>query len=266
VTPRKSSYERVLGVSLAVSLLVHLLLLLLSPLLVEVGAPPSEGAEIAAESAPAFGMQAMVVVPSENAPEIPEVVETPAEVPRFQAQPPPRPVPPQPGATPGPTAPAPGPQTPAAGAPEGSSRDALRPGFRDPRLYVAPQQFPELQKTEHERYMEHLQARIDAVNDSMRVAANRERRTSDWTVTDGSGNRWGLSPDGLHLGGMTVPRELLPLPAATGDNQSLEADRERQRQRDEIQRQEDDRERRRIQQERTRAIEENRRQGSGDGG
>jgi hypothetical protein len=200
---------------------------------------------VAVEAQPRFGMEMVVPVPSENAPEL-EAVAEPREVPTLFTPPSPRSVPAgqAAGASPAPATEAPS-----------STRGAFPRGFRDSRLYVTPSPLPPPDtRTEHERYMDHLQARIDAVNDSMAVAANRERRTADWTVTDASGNRWGLSPDGLHLGGVTVPRAMLPMPAPTGDNRALEGERERQRQRDEIRAQEEARERRRIQEERREAT------------
>lgn len=159
-------------------------------------------------------------------------------------------------AEPEPTAPAAAPGGTPAG--QGSARDALRPGYRDPRLYVDPKALGVQgeQQSSHEKYMEHLQARIDAVNDSMGAAAAREQAAKDWTFRDKNGKRWGLSEDGLHLGGLTVPRALVPLPGPTGDNQSLEAAREQQRQRDEIRRQEEAGERRDTLRERARAIRE----------
>jgi hypothetical protein len=236
----------VLAWSLAVSVVVHLILLLLSPLLIQVGTPPGELASAGEEIPGRFGLEMIVPIVSETAPDqpVPQVDEPDPLVPApTQTQPTQAPAPP--GAQPGPAA-------PVDEAPPGSGtiQDALRPGFRDSRLYVTPRRFPELERSDHERYMDHLQARIDAINDSMSVAASRERRTADWTITDGDGNRWGLTPEGLHLGGFTVPSSLLPLPRATGDNQSLEADRERQRQREEIRRQEEAAERRRVQEER----------------
>jgi hypothetical protein len=145
----------------------------------------------------------------------------------------------------------------AAPAGPGGVGDRLRPGFRDPRLYV--DQATESLKTtdtrsQHEIYMEHLTERIRASNDSMGIA-NREPNT-DWTLRDGQGRRWGLSEDGLHLGPLTVPKELVPRPTATGDNRSLEAQREQQRQREEIQRQEDARARRAAQEEAARRNRE----------
>jgi hypothetical protein len=149
----------------------------------------------------------------------------------------------------------------------GSAREALRPGYRDPRLYVDPRALGVRgeEKSAHEKYMEHLQARIDAVNDSMGAVAARERAAKDWTFRDKEGRRWGISDEGLHLGGLTVPKELVPVPRATGDNQSLEAAREEQRQRDEIRRQEETRERRDTLEQRTRATRA-RKSGGGSGG
>jgi hypothetical protein len=251
----------VLGWSLLGSIALHFLILLLSPAFVTIGVPEGDVASLSPEARP-FGMQAIVAIPSENAPDDPPPTTVDERVlPTFQAPAPDRPAATRPGDTAAPSAP------PADPGQRQSSGDALRPGLRDSRLYVNPRnRFPELERTEHERYMEHLQARIDAVNDSMNVAAARERRTADWTVTDGSGNTWGVSSQGLHLGGITVPRELLPLPAPTGDNQSLEAERERQRQRDEIQRQGEASDRRSTQNERRDAVREranDRRAGSG---
>jgi len=255
----RPSFERVLGWSLLGSIALHFLILLLSPAFVTIGVPGGDMASLAPEARP-FGMQAIVAIPSEDAPDDPPPTTVEERVlPTFQAPAPDRPTATRPGDSPAPFTPTADPGQ------RQSSGDALRPGLRDSRLYVNPRnRFPELEKTEHERYMEHLQARIDAVNDSMNIASARERRTSDWTVTDGSGNTWGVSSQGLHLGGITVPRELLPLPAPTGDNQMLEAERERQRQRDEIQRQGEASDRRNTQNERRNAVRDRGNQGRSD--
>ena len=249
VMPARPSFGRVLRWSLLLSLLVHALFLLLSPIFIQMDRPPGGAAVAAVEVPRATGLEMLIVIASENAPDDPLPQEVPTEVPSV-FQPPDAPLPP------GAAAPTPAGAPPEAAPPGRSQRDVLQPGYRDPRLYVAPNILPNIHKTDHERYMEHLQARIDAVNDSMGIAARRNAQTSDWTVTDGSGNRWGLSPEGLHLGGITIPPQLVPRPRATGDNASIEEGRERQRQRDEIQRQEDDRERQRIRDERTEAIRE----------
>jgi hypothetical protein len=139
------------------------------------------------------------------------------------------------------------------GVPGPGGRDALQPGYGDSRLYVTPDPFPMSSRnlTPEQIYAERLQERIQAVNDSIAAGIRRDSNTRDWMF-----GRWGLASDGLHLGGITIPRQLVPSPAPSGDNQTREAGREQQRQRDEIQRQEAARERQRIQDERNRAARE----------
>jgi hypothetical protein len=127
-------------------------------------------------------------------------------------------------------------------APRRSGENPLRTGLRDPRLWVAPGELPEPpEPTDHERYMAHLQRRIDALNDSIHGEAERSRRATDWTVTDKSGKKWGASPGKLHLGDVT-----LPLPGVQGNRDHEEAAAERNRRWEEIQRQEQEAERRRA--------------------
>jgi hypothetical protein len=127
-------------------------------------------------------------------------------------------------------------------APRRTGENPLRAGLRDPRLWVAPGELPEPpEPTEHERYMAHLQRRIDALNDSIHGEAERSRRATDWTVTDKSGKKWGASPGKLHLGDVT-----LPLPGVQGNRDHEEAAAERNRRWEEIQRQEQEAERRRA--------------------
>ncbi|MBW3629689.1 MAG: hypothetical protein KY464_10370 [Gemmatimonadetes bacterium] len=137
----------------------------------------------------------------------------------------------------------------------GGLGDRLRPGFRDSRLYVSPDAIrPVAEKTNQQKYMEHLTARIEASNDSVAGAARTP--DTDWTVKDGSGRRWGLSEKGLHLGSLTVPSALIPKPAATGSNQKREEARTEQQQRDEIRRQEEERARREAREESIREARE----------
>ncbi len=255
--------------SIALSILVHLVVLLLSPLFIQTIFPPGGNVSIAPRQVTDFGMQAIIAIPSENAPDTPdtparELAEvTPSTPTATTPAPDASDAPLQPGAgDPSPAAPA----QPVDAAPGDGGNDALRPGYSDPRMYVTPSPYIFDRRTDHERYMEGFRARIDAVNDSMGLAAARQRDATDWTTTDANGNRWGLSPEGLHLGGITIPRVLLPLPGATGDNASREAAAERQRQREEIQRQEAERERRDTQNERIEATREDRDRARDSGG
>jgi hypothetical protein len=155
-------------------------------------------------------------------------------------------------------------EAPAAAAPAagGSVAERLRPGFSDPRLYSDPEiaRLRQPGPTDGQRYREHFQRRVDALNDSLYGATGPN---TDWTVKDGSGNRWGISEEGVHLGPLTIPRFLIPTPPPSGTNQDLEEAREQQRQREEIQRQEADREVRRARQESQEAARQRREQQRG---
>ncbi|HEX6926308.1 MAG TPA: hypothetical protein VF167_12885 [Longimicrobiaceae bacterium] len=143
----------------------------------------------------------------------------------------------------------------------GSVAERLRPGFSDARLYADPElaRLREAGPSKAQQYQEHLQRRIEALNDSL---YGRSGPKTDWTVKDGSGKRWGVSEEGIHLGPITIPRALVPVPSATGTNQDIEQAREERRQKEEIDRQEAERERRRALEEHNAAIGEN---AGGDG-
>jgi hypothetical protein len=147
----------------------------------------------------------------------------------------------------------------------GGVAERLRPGFSDPRLYVDPQaaRLRAPGSSDIARYRQHFQARIDALNDSLYGASGPN---TDWTVKDGSGNRWGISEEGVHLGPLKIPRALVPFPAASGTNQDLEEAREQRRQKEEIDRQEADRERRRALEESNAAARDRRAREGGEGG
>lgn len=91
--------------------------------------------------------------------------------------------------------------------PELTAAEVLRPNAEDSVLTRGVD--PELLRlTPAER----AQARIDARAADWNALMDAERRAAedalDWTYTDDEGNRWGVSPGQLHLGGVTLP---LPL-------------------------------------------------------
>jgi len=65
------------------------------------------------------------------------------------------------------------------------------------------------QLTDEEIMRSRLAGRLGAWNDSIAADMARRDREADWTMKDGSGNRWGVSNDGLHLGKITIPKEHL---------------------------------------------------------
>ena len=112
----------------------------------------------------------------------------------------------------------------------------LGAGYGDRRLIVPPQAVPERQRTEHERYMEHLNGRLATWNDSVADEAARQRRARNWTVRDKNGREWGIGEGGTPIvGGRKIPIPLSPPIYVDRDQEN--ATRERTRQRAEIDRQ-----------------------------
>jgi hypothetical protein len=127
---------------------------------------------------------------------------------------------------------------------------------------VAPREVApaEEELTEHERYMRHFQARIDAINDSIAGVTAREAAGTDWTRTDRQGRRWGVSPGTIHLGDVTIP---IGDSGFQAPREREEEARERARTREEIDRQEQDRQIREARDERNRRAAERRGGGGG---
>ena len=245
-------YRRVLLGSLAASLLLHLLILLISPAFIRVGVPPGE-TDTPFDPAATRGLRMLELASARRPADLPVAEEpTRTALPSPSRQPNDRPVPERPLREP----PAPG-QARAPASAEGvgtaPARAPLRPGFSDPRLYIAPREIPPPpEPSDHERYMAHLQGRLDAYNDSVGAEAERARRATDWTVTDKNGEKWGVSPGKVHLGGVTLP---VPVQLGGSGDQRRAAD-EKKRTREEIQRGEETREQREAMKERTRATRE----------
>lgn len=110
------------------------------------------------------------------------------------------------------------PEAGSAGSPgeEGAEEDArltnaerLRPRTGDPRLWrdfvLRPPHGADgdrgARPTRAERA---LYAAVAAYLDSARVSEEARRRLRDWTTGEGD-ERWGISPEGIHLGGVTIP-------------------------------------------------------------
>jgi hypothetical protein len=257
--PRRASGvpRRVWILSLLVSVGLHLAVLLLSPIFLRVG-PPTGGPAEGETTSPERGLQVMRVVPSASADPEDPALDPPSETPAVS---PPRmesPTVPTPARTP--TEARGGAGTPARPAQPGAADAPLRPGIQDPRLWVTPRDLPPppdpTDEELHARYMAGLEARIRAYNDSVAGVTDRSRRATNWTVKDGDGNRWGVSPDGIHLGGVTLPPVVFP--PGGGDPDKRAQAEEAERTRGEIDRQQSRTDARRAQQEGARATRERR--------
>src|SRR4051794_10708111 len=144
-------------------------------------------------------------------------------------------------------APAPG-AHPGTGAPAAGNGNAISgdvaggrygPGYGDRRLVVTPQVVPEREKSEHERYMDHLNSALGTYNDSVADEAAHQRRLHNWLVKDRSGREWGIGEGGVPvIAGHRIPVPLAP-PIYQGRDRE-DAERTAGRQRAEIDRQADD--------------------------
>lgn len=91
--------------------------------------------------------------------------------------------------------------TPAGGpAKAGAGASALVPSVRDARLFVLP--VPP--GGAFRRARDGIAARFQPLRDSVRAEVEVARRATDWTVADGAGRRWGLSPNCIDLGGLSL--------------------------------------------------------------
>jgi len=94
--------------------------------------------------------------------------------------------------------------------PSVTGAERLRPRVGDWRLWVLarPTRRTDLTPEERSRMLEaRLHAMLEAYDDSIAAELARQAEAMDWTVGE-EGNKWGVSPGKIHLGPVTLP---LPL-------------------------------------------------------
>ncbi|MEX0979808.1 MAG: hypothetical protein WDZ89_01865 [Gemmatimonadota bacterium] len=204
--PRPSG-RRILFFSLLASALIHLLVIVVYPILMERG---FAGDPVREAETPELPDEAMRVLslrelreagPEESVePEPSEAVAAPPEDPDDPDDPeepdetePTDPVtaPPVEGAVAAPDAPAP---TPA---------ERLQPHMVDPRLWR--EVGPGAGLSDADRARIRVYGLMEEWGDSIAALEEAERRALDWTYTDDEGRRWGISPGRIHLGEFSLP-------------------------------------------------------------
>jgi hypothetical protein len=85
-----------------------------------------------------------------------------------------------------------------------TAAERLRPRLGDARLW-APVDPALTELTLEQRLDLEMAGMLEAWRDSVAAAAEAERALTDWTFTDGSGGRWGVSEGQIHLGDLTLP-------------------------------------------------------------
>lgn len=94
-----------------------------------------------------------------------------------------------------------------------TNAERLRPRFSDARLWIDPRD-PLLFGERLER-LARADSAVRAILrewlDSLRLTDEQRRRALDWTY-EKDGKRWGISPEGIHLGDITIPIPFMLLP------------------------------------------------------
>jgi hypothetical protein len=194
---RHRRYRLAVSAGVILSVLVHVLVIVLSPLMVRyVGPldlyPPARAVRVQAE-----GMRAVDV----------RITETPRVEPVPVREPEPEPERQPPVVVEGEVEPV------------LSAAERLRPRIGDWRLWIIVPLAPRNDLTPEERVAQleqRLYAMLEAYDDSLAAEAIRQAEQMDWTVGE-EGNKWGVSPGQIHLGPIT-----LPLPFYIGPSREAE--------------------------------------------
>jgi hypothetical protein len=187
-------YRRSLRIGLLVSAILHALLILVVSRQLYIGARHFRTIELPPR--PPVGLRVIDVsdIVAESAVE--EVIELPEEH-EDQIQ---RPEPPTD---------AEGRPVPAAGADEGpglTNAERLRTREGDPRLWedFTDRPLPIYLEDRFAQAEGVIRARLGAVLDSLELSEEERRRAVEWLMGEGD-QQWGVTPDGLVLGGMVIP-------------------------------------------------------------
>ena len=201
---RARTYRRSVRIGLLVSLGLHALVALMLSGQFYIGMRSFSPVRVPPR--PVVGMEVIDIaeIESEESPE--EVLELPAERDEIE-----RPEPPTPGA---------GERSTGAGEDTGpglTNAERLRPQEGDPRLWddFSDQPLPEYLEDQFSRAEGIIRARLAAMLDSLSLTEEQRRRALDWLFGEGD-QQWGVTPDGLVLGGVVIPMNVGALFAAEG--------------------------------------------------
>jgi hypothetical protein len=198
-------HRGVLGAALAASVLLHAALFLLFRFSVDITPDVQpRSAQPLVEIVPAMQVYELVEVPGEAAPIAVQIERRTLERPAERGTPPGEP-----------RSRMAGEQTPGAVPDPMSVRDRLRYRMAAPEVWQPPSPERVAELTPQEIVEQRIARQLGEFNDSVAAEAAARERALDWTVKDGDGGRWGVSPGKIHLGGVTLPLPLA-LTAAPG--------------------------------------------------
>lgn len=190
-------YRLAVSTGVILSVLLHILVIRLSPLMVRYVGPADLYPPAPPVRAVPEGMRALEI----------RITEAPVVEPEPVPEPEPEPEQPTPEVTIGETEPV------------LSAAERLRPRVGDWRLWVIVPLTPRTDLTPEERAAQverRLYAMLEAYDDSVAAELMRQAEAMDWTVGE-EGNKWGVSPGRIHLGPIT-----LPLPFYVGPGREAE--------------------------------------------
>ncbi len=201
---RQSRERRVLALGLALSLVAHLVVLLVvgSWLAPRTGPVETRPARVIVEPPQGMRVVELRARPDAAVPEDPDAPERPDPEPERA---PTREV--RLAETPPDTLPA----------DARTAADRLTPRVVDPRLWQPMILIP--REPTFAEVEARVAAAVELLSDSALAAADAAIRSRDWTVADGKGGKWGVSPGKIHLGSLVLP---LPIYAVASPDQVAE--------------------------------------------
>jgi len=200
-------YRRTMRVGLLISAIVHALVILVLSRQLFIGARPFPAVQLPPR--PPAGIRVIDVRSVQTEPASPaEIIELPPdERPDIV-----RPQPPIPGIG------EPGQGLDEAGEGPGmTNAERLRVREGDPRLWedFADRPLPEYLEDRFARAEGIIRARLGAMLDSLQLTEEQRRRAVEWLFGEGD-QQWGVTPDGLVLGGVVIPMNVGALFEAEG--------------------------------------------------
>lgn len=86
-----------------------------------------------------------------------------------------------------------------------SARDRLQYRMGSPEVWRPQGAPPPKEMSPDEVVRARVASQLQEYNDSVSGESAARARATDWTVKDGDGGKWGVSPGSIHLGSITLP-------------------------------------------------------------
>lgn len=98
-----------------------------------------------------------------------------------------------------------------------SAIERMRLQMREPGLWIRAPHRTDTVVSAEDSLVSAALARLRTLHDSLSALAAAQERALDWTIRTAAGSRWGISPEGIHLGDVTLPAPLFGIPPGQRD-------------------------------------------------